>query len=407
MPDFGSSDLDAFRQTARQWLEENLPASLRQDPDAAAEAFAGHDELSGDLALWKQRMGAKGWGVPTWPQHYGGGGLSPAEARVLAEEMARVGARNPIGGMGVMMFGPTLLEYGNDEQLARHIPPIVRGELRWCQGFSEPGSGSDLASLQTKAEDKGDHFLVNGQKIWTSGAQYADWCFCLVRTDPTAKKHEGISFLLIDMKSPGVEPRPILLINGTSPFCETFFTDVKVPKENLMGPLNGGWTIAKRLLQHERQGISGANAAGAPGVTPGPALNELAKAYVGVDEDGRLADSDLRSRIITHLMEAQAFALTGRRAALENRSNRGPSAVSSILKNVGSKVRQDRAELSVEVMGHQGVGWAGDDFTADELATTRAWLRGKSGTIAGGSYEIQNNIIAKRILGLPDPTRST
>jgi len=407
MPDFGSSDLDAFRQTARQWLEENLPASLRQDPDAAAEAFAGHDDLSGDLALWKQRMGAKGWGVPTWPQHYGGGGLSPAEARVLAEEMARVGARNPIGGMGVMMFGPTLLEYGNDEQLARHIPPIVRGELRWCQGFSEPGSGSDLASLQTKAEDKGDHFLVNGQKIWTSGAQYADWCFCLVRTDPTAKKHEGISFLLIDMKSPGVEPRPILLINGTSPFCETFFTDVKVPKENLVGPLNGGWTIAKRLLQHERQGISGANAAGAPGVTPGPALNELAKAYVGVDEDGRLTDSDLRSRIIAHLMEAQAFALTGRRAALENRTNRGPSAVSSILKNVGSKVRQDRAELSVEVMGHQGVGWAGDDFTADELATTRAWLRGKSGTIAGGSYEIQNNIIAKRILGLPDPTRST
>jgi len=407
MPDFGSSDLDAFRQTARRWLEENLPASLRQDPDAAAEAFAGHDDLQGDLALWKQRMGDKGWGVPTWPKRYGGGDLTPAEARVLGEEMGRIGARNPIGGMGVMMFGPTMLEYGNDEQLARHIPPIVKGELRWCQGFSEPGSGSDLASLQTKAEDKGDHWLVNGQKIWTSGAQYADWCFCLVRTDPKAKKHEGISFLLIDMRSPGVEPRPILLINGTSPFCETFFTDVKVPKENLVGPLNGGWTIAKRLLQHERQGISGANAAGAPGVTPGPALNDLAMTYVGADDSGRLADADLRGRITQHLMEAQAFALTGRRAALENRNNRGPSAVSSILKNVGSKVRQDRAELSVEVMGHQGLGWTGDDFTGDELGTVRAWLRGKSGTIAGGSYEIQNNIIAKRILGLPDPTRST
>jgi alkylation response protein AidB-like acyl-CoA dehydrogenase len=407
MPDFGSTELDAFRQTARQWLEENLPASLRKDPDAVADALASPAELTGDLALWRQRMGDKGWGVPTWPRHYGGGGLSPAEARVLSEEMARIGARNPIGGMGVMMFGPTLLEYGNDEQLSRHIPPIVKGELRWCQGFSEPGSGSDLASLSTRAEDKGDHFLVNGQKIWTSGAQYADWCFCLVRTDPTAKKHEGISFLLIDMRSPGVEARPILLINGTSPFCETFFTDVKVPKENLMGPLNGGWTLAKRLLQHERQGISGANAAGAPGVTPGPALNELAKTYVGVDGDGRLADADLRSRITQHLMEAQAFTLTGQRAAAENRNNRGPSAVSSILKNVGSKVRQDRAELSVEVMGHQGVGWSGDDFNADELATTRAWLRGKSGTIAGGSYEIQNNIIAKRILGLPDPSRST
>ncbi len=407
MPDFGSSELDAFRQTARQWLDENLPAALRQDPDAVADALASPAALTGDLELWRQRMGEKGWGVPTWPQHYGGGGLSPAEAGVLGEEMARIGARNPIGGMGVMMFGPTLLEYGNDEQLARHVPPIVRADLRWCQGFSEPGSGSDLASLQTKAEDKGDHFLVNGQKIWTSGAQYADWCFCLVRTDTKAKKHEGISFLLIDMRSPGVEARPILLINGTSPFCETFFTDVKVPKENLMGPLNGGWTIAKRLLQHERQGISGANAAGAPGVTPGPGLDELAKRYVGVDEDGRLADSDLRSRITQHLMEARAFTLTGQRAAAENRSNRGPSAVSSILKNVGSKVRQDRAELSVEVMGHQGVGWSGEDFSADELATTRAWLRGKSGTIAGGSYEIQNNIIAKRILGLPDATRST
>jgi alkylation response protein AidB-like acyl-CoA dehydrogenase len=407
MADFGSSELDAFRQTARQWLEENLPASLRQDPDAVADALASPAALSGDLELWRQRMGEKGWGVPTWPQHYGGGGLSPAEARVLSEEMARIGARNPIGGMGVMMFGPTLLEYGNDEQLARHVPPIVRADLRWCQGFSEPGSGSDLASLQTKAEDRGDHFLVNGQKIWTSGAQYADWCFCLVRTDPKAKKHEGISFLLIDMRSPGVEARPILLINGTSPFCETFFTDVKVPKENLMGPLNGGWTIAKRLLQHERQGISGANAAGAPGVTPGPGLETLAKGYVGLDQDGRLADSDLRSRITQHLMEARAFTLTGQRAAAENRSNRGPSAISSILKNVGSKVRQDRAELSVEVMGHQGVGWTGEDFTADELATTRAWLRGKSGTIAGGSYEIQNNIIAKRILGLPDATRST
>jgi alkylation response protein AidB-like acyl-CoA dehydrogenase len=161
------------------------------------------------------------------------------------------------------MFGPTLIEYGTEEQKAKHIPPIVRGELRWCQGYSEPGSGSDLASLQTKAEDKGDHYLVNGQKIWTSGAQFADWCYCLVRTDPKAKKHEGISFLMLDMRSPGVEVRPILLINGTSPFCETFFTDVKVPKENQWGPLNGGWTVGKRLLQFER-GLAGRARASAP-----------------------------------------------------------------------------------------------------------------------------------------------
>ncbi len=407
MPDFGASELDAFRQKARAWLEENFPPSLANNDAAFTDAESGTPEVSADFDLWKKRMGEKGWGVPTWPDHLGGGGLSAAEARVLSEEMARIGARNPIGGMGVMMFGPTLLEYGNDAQLERHIPPIVRGELRWCQGFSEPGSGSDLASLQTRAEDKGDHWLVNGQKIWTSGAHLADWCFCLVRTDPKAKKHEGISFLLIDMRTPGVETRPILLINGTRPFCETFFTDVKVPKENLVGPLNGGWTIAKRLLQHERQGISGANAQGAPGVIPGGDIRDIARTYLGLDETGRLTDADIRSRVVLHEMEAQAFALTGRRAALEARGNRGPSAVSSILKNVGSKVRQERAELAVEIMGSRGLGWDGEPFTADELATTRAWLRGKSGTIAGGSYEVQNNIIAKRILGLPDPTRST
>jgi alkylation response protein AidB-like acyl-CoA dehydrogenase len=409
MADFGGTDLEGFRAEARAWLEANFPESLRKNPDAITAVEQGAAEASGDVALWKQRMGEKGWGTPTWPAQYGGGGLSRGEARVLAEEMNRIGARNPIGGMGVIMFGPTLLEYGNEEQKKRHIPPIVKGELRWCQGFSEPGAGSDLAGLQTKAEDKGDHFLINGQKIWTSGAHLADWCFCLVRTDPT-KKHEGISFVLIDMKTPGVEPRPILLINGTTPFCETFFTDVKTPKENLVGPLNGGWTIAKRLLQHERQGISGAGqlTPGAQaGAVPGPPLAELARAYVGVDGTGRLADSDLRRRITEHLMETEAFRLTGQRAAAETRSNSGPSAVSSVLKNVGSWVRQARAELSVEVLGHQGVGWSGEAFKADELGVTRAWLRGKSGTIAGGSQEVQFNIISKRILGLPDTTQKT
>ena len=241
MADFGG-DVEAFRDEAKTWLDENFPASLKADPAAQLADMMG-GKPTPDALTWKKRMGEKGWGTPTWPKAYGGGGLSRPEARALAEEMAKIGARNPIGGMGVMMFGPTLLEVGTEEQKKRHIPPIVKGELRWCQGYSEPGSGSDLASLQTKCEDKGDHFLINGQKIWTSGANLADWCFCLVRTDPAAKKHNGISFVLIDMKTPGVEARPILLINGGSPFCETFFTDVKVPKENLMGPLNGGWTI--------------------------------------------------------------------------------------------------------------------------------------------------------------------
>jgi alkylation response protein AidB-like acyl-CoA dehydrogenase len=300
----------------------------------------------------------------------------------------------------VMMFGPTLLEYGNEDQKQRHIPPIVRGEIRWCQGYSEPGAGSDLAALQTKAEDKGDHFLVNGQKIWTSGAQYAQWCFCLVRTDPK-HKHEGISFLLIDMNDPGIEVRPIKLISGASPFCETFFTDVKVPKENLVGPLNGGWTIGKRLLQHERSSLSGGGGS-AGRFFSGKAIENLAKDYVGVDESGRIADPDLRSRIIRHQMEAKAFMLTLIRAQAEAKGNAGPSAATSIMKNVGSKVGQERAELAIEIMGSQGLGWEGDGFQDYELEQVRNWLGGKATTIYGGSAEIQNNIIAKRILGLLD-----
>jgi alkylation response protein AidB-like acyl-CoA dehydrogenase len=397
MADFGAdTQTEAFRDEARAWLSENFPPSLAHAGPTAA--MGGARELTPDDELWRGRMGEKGWGVPTWPKVYGGGGLSAAEAKVLGEEMAAIGAANPIGGMGVMMFGPTLLEYGNEEQKNRHIPPIVHADLRWCQGFSEPGAGSDLAGLQTKAEDKGDHFLVNGQKIWTSGANFADWCFCLVRTDPT-KKHEGISFLLIDMKTPGVETRPIKLISGASPFCETFFTDVKVPKENLVGPLNGGWTIAKRLLQHERNGIGSGNArAGA-----GPNLPDLAKTYVGVVGAGPPPAEANRPRRILFQMEQQAFQQTLARTAAEGRGgNRGPSAATSIIKNVGSFLRRDGAELTMEIMGHQGLGWEPDPFTPEELAATRLVLSSKAGGIAGGSQEVQWNIISKRILGLPD-----
>jgi alkylation response protein AidB-like acyl-CoA dehydrogenase len=315
--------------------------------------------------------------------------------------MNATGAWNPIGGMGVMMFGPTLLEYGSEEQKRRHIPAIARGEINWCQGFSEPGAGSDLASLQTRCEDKGDHWLVNGQKIWTSGAQWADWCFCLVRTD-TTKKHEGISFLLIDMTSPGIEVRPIRLVSGNSPFCETFFTDVKVPKDNLVGPLGGGWTIGKRLLQHERSSLAGVGPMGRGGLFGGP-LNQLAKDYVGADDDGRITDTDLRSRVAAHEMEARAFQLTAMRSMIESRSNQGPSAATSIMKNAGTRVAQERAELTLEILGSQGLGWEGEGFTANELAAVRGWLGGKAFTIYGGSAEIQNNIISKRILSLPDP----
>ncbi|MFN3513097.1 MAG: acyl-CoA dehydrogenase family protein [Phenylobacterium sp.] len=400
MADFGGGDLDAFRAEAREWIEANFPASLKGRPNPMMREE--RSKPSEDQETWRKAMGEKGWGVPTWPKQYGGGGLTPAHARIIQQELGRAGAYNPIGGMGVMMFGPTLLEYGTEEQKMEHIPPICRGDIQWCQGFSEPGAGSDLAALQTKCEDKGDHYLINGQKIWTSGAQWADWCFCLVRTD-TTKKHEGISFVLFTMHQPGVEVRPIKLIAGNSPFCETFLTDVRAEKKDLVGPLNGGWTIAKRLLQHERSGLSGAGGGGQFGAAkPLPAL---AKEYVGVDEAGRLADSDLRTRVIMNEIDGRAFQMTAVRAMMESKGNSGPSAATSIMKNAGTRWMQDKAELTLEIMGHQGLGWEGDAFKPEELTAVRAWLGGKATTIYGGSQEVQNNIISKRILGLPDLTQ--
>jgi len=402
--DVAANPIDAFRQEARAWLDSHFPPSLKgkENPMATVE---GPTALSDEEAAWKKAMGEKGWGVPTWPAAYGGGGLNRAQARVLSEEMARIGAWNPIGGMGVMMFGPTLLEYGSEAQKLEHIPAIAKGEVRWCQGYSEPGAGSDLASLQTFAEAvsdpvEGDYYLVNGQKTWTSGGQWADKCFALVRTDKS-KKHEGISFLLIDMTSPGVEVKPIRMISGQSPFCETFFTDVKVPKGNLVGREGEGWTIGKRLLQHERQNLSGGGSTAAR-LFGGKPIGALAKEYRGTDEQGRLNDSDLRMRIVRHEMDSRAFALTLRRAALEAKSNQGPSAATSIMKNVGARITQDRAELAIEIMGMNGLGWEGEGFTEAELQQTRTWLWGKAVSIYGGSTEIQNNVIAKRILGMLD-----
>ena len=397
MADFGGSDLDAFRSEARDWLEGHFPKSLAH---AQSAMIPGGEKPTGDALLWKQRMADKGWGTPTWPTEYGGGGLSGAEARVLQQEMNRVGAENPMLGMGTSMFGPTLLEYGTEAQKQRHIPPIVRGELRWCQGYSEPGAGSDLASLATKCVDAGDHWKIDGSKIWTSGAQYADWCFCLVRTD-TSKKHEGISFVLIPMHQPGVEVRPIKLIAGNSPFCETFFTDARAAKDDMIGPLNGGWTVGKRLLQHERSGQGGGRMMGA-----GMSVEQLAKTYVGVDDQGRIADPDLRTRITRHLIDAKAHMLTIQRAMAEAKGNVNPSATTSVMKNSGTWVGQEKAELTLEIMGSQGLGWDGDDYSKDEREAVRTWLSGKATTIFGGSQEIQSNIVSKRILGLPDTTQN-
>lgn len=312
--------------------------------------------------------------------------------------MTKVGAFNPIGGMGVMMFGPTLLEYGDEKQKREHIPPICRGEIRWCQGYSEPNAGSDLANLQTFAADKGDHYLVNGQKTWTSGGQWADKCFAIVRTD-RSDKHNGISFMLIDMNSPGVEVRPITMISGTSPFCETFFTDVKVPKKNLVGEEGQGWTIGKRLLRHERTNISGS---GSLAGMMGQSVGAIAKKYCEADSDGALYDKVLRDKIADLEIRWNSFRLTVRRALQESKAQGGVSEISSVLKELGTKLSQERSELLIEIRGLQGLGWEGEEFTDGELEDVRGWLFGKAATIYGGSTEIQNNIIAKRVLGMLD-----
>jgi len=352
-----------------------------------------------EAELWLQRMASKGWTAPTWPKDFGGGGLNKEALLILLEELQRIKARPPLGGMGISMIGPTLLEYGTDEQKTRHLPPIIKGEIAWCQGYSEPGAGSDLASLRTKADDKGDVFLVNGSKIWTSGADHADWIFCLVRTNPDAPKHEGISFILFSMDSPGVTVKPIRLINGHSPFCETFFDDVEVPKRDLVHKLNQGWSVAKRLLQHERSGL----AALASGATAGPMeristsvpLQRLPAQYC--------ADHDLslRDEITRVNMQIRAFTLTQQRTVQESEVNT-PGAATSIFKYVEAEVVKQQLETQLKIRGSQGLGWEGDMFNEEEQRMLRLALEAKAISIAGGSNEIQLNIIAKRVLGLPD-----
>ncbi len=397
-----SVDLEQFRTDTRDWLEKNCPPGMRTPMKDDEIVWGGRRETfaNPEAKLWLERMGEKGWTAPEWPKEYGGGGLSRAESRILQEELRRIRARPALFSFGLWMFGPALLEFGNEEQKKRFLPDIVKGKIRWCQGYSEPGAGSDLADLQTRCEDKGDHYLINGQKVWTSYADQADWIFCLVRTD-TSKKHEGISFILFDMESPGVEAKPIRLISGSSPFCETFFTDVIVPKDQLVGEVNGGWQIAKRLLQFERSSIS----AGGFGGTGGSGIlnpEEYAKMHVGTDSDGKLIDGDLRGRITDHKMYAKAFSLTVQRQTEQAKAGQQVGHTASILKYAAAKMNQDRYELLIETLGTEGLGWEGEGFDENAMKTTRGWLRSKGNSIEGGTSEINLNVISKRVLGLKD-----
>jgi acyl-CoA dehydrogenase len=381
------ADLDQFRADTRAWLEDNCPPEMREPIRSEKDMCWGGRKWafqSEAQRVWLERMAERGWTVPDWPRDYGGGGLTPAEAKVLKQEMARIGARSPLSSFGISMLGPALLKYGTEEQKKRFLPEIARGEIRWCQGYSEPGAGSDLAGLQTKAEDKGDHWLVNGQKVWTSYADLADWIFCLVRTS-SVSKHGGISFLLFDMESPGVSTRPILLISGNSPFCETFFDDVKVPKDQVVGEVNKGWDVAKYLLGHEREMISGMGLGGE--------RTTLGKAVGPID------DPLLRAEIAAFDVDALAFSAMSEHFLDQLKAGEAHPAMPSMMKYAGTELNKRRHELIMAAGGSDALEWDSERSKGGKAA--RDWLRTKANSIEGGTSEIQLGIVAKHILRLP------
>ena len=380
--------LEAFRAETRAWLEASCPGEMREQIRSEADICWGGRNWTFQSAAqrrWLEAMAERGWTVPDWPKDFGGGGLSASEALVLKEEMQRIGARPPLTSFGISMLGPALLKFGTEEQKKHYLPQIARGEIRWCQGYSEPGAGSDLAGLQTKAEDKDDHWLVNGQKVWTSYADKADWIFCLVRTSSESKQG-GISFLLFDMQTPGVSTRPILLISGSSPFCETFFEDVRVPKGQIVGEVNRGWDVAKYLLGHEREMIAGMGL-GAGGSTTllGPAL--------------RPTDPLLRAEIAEFDVDALAFSAMSERFAAMWKAGEAHPASPSMMKYAGTELNKRRNELMMAGGGSDALEWSSERSAGGKAA--RDWLRSKGNSIEGGTSEIQLNILAKHILRLP------
>lgn len=401
------ADIETFREETRRWLEDNAPAALRGWPVAFLHGTWGGRKAvfeTPDHERWLGVMAERGWTAPTWPKAYGGGGLSARENEVLQEELRRLRLPPPLIGFGLAMIGPTLLQFGTEAQKQEHLPKIVRGEIRWCQGYSEPGAGSDLASLKTSAVRDGERFIINGQKVWTSYADNADWIFCLVRTN-TQSKQGGITFILIDMETPGITTRPIRLISGASPFCEVFFTDVVAHARDVIGEVDGGWTVAKALLGHERSMVGEVFAQSVSGGEM--ELVALAREHVGVGEDGRIGDALIRDRIVRAAMDERAFMLTVKRikdgmvAAKREGRRAEPGHESSILKLFGTELNQRRRLLAVEILGEDGLGWSGGDYERASLLATREWLRSRGNTIEGGTSEIQLDIIAKHTLGLP------
>jgi alkylation response protein AidB-like acyl-CoA dehydrogenase len=404
--------LERFRSDTRTFLQA-VPKSLAGRMPVVQIDGAGDEEpaaIRADRERYLALMVERGWTAPTWPKEYGGGGLSPQEARVLQEELALLRLPTPLFGMGLWMIGPTLLVHGSEAQKREYLPKIVSGEHRWCQGFSEPGAGSDLASLRTSAKrvDDGKHYIINGSKIWTSGAQFANWMFMLVRTDETSK-HNGITFLLVDMATPGIEVKPIKLISGNSMFCEVFFSDVRGETRNIVGAENQGWTVAKTLLNFERSGMGSGDIGGAARRAMGSSAGRLvsmAKEAVG-ERDGRIADSSIREQVISLALDELALGLTIQRSVESRKATGAPGPEISMFKLYQSELGQRRDELMLTLRGSDALAWSpgpAASFSDEDVMLTRAWLGAKATTIYGGSSEIQRNIIAKRVLKLPTST---
>jgi acyl-CoA dehydrogenase len=382
-------NLDTFRAETRSWLEANCPPEMRLPVKGDDDmCWGGRDFVFQNDAQkqWMHVCAQRGWTVPDWPVEYGGAGLSPAETKILRQEMAAMKCRAPLSSFGIWMLGPALLKFGSEEQKKHYLGQVARGEIRWCQGYSEPGSGSDLVSLQTFGEDKVDHWIVNGQKVWTSYADKADWIFCLVRTDKS-DKYKGISFLLFDMKSPGVTTKPIKLISGNSPFCETFFDNVIVPKEQIVGEVNRGWDVAKYLLGHEREMISGG------GVSLD--MPSIGAAYA----DAAALDPILRAEMAEFDVEAMAFRAMSERFMDEMKANKGHPARPNMMKYAGTELNKRRHELIMAAGGSDALEWESD--ASRQGAKPRNWLRTKANSIEGGTSEVMLNVISKRILELP------
>jgi len=387
-----TAELDAFRAELRDWFESNCPEEMRDGLNTEDTICWGGKswQFTCDAQrIWLERCAAKGYTVPTWPVEYGGAGLTRDQEKIFHSEMARINARSPLQSFGIWMLGPALLHFGSHEQKLHYLPPIARGEVRWCQGYSEPGAGSDLASVQTKGEDQGDHWLVNGQKVWTSYANKADWIFALVRTDRDAPKHKGISFLLIDMEQDGVTTRPIKLISGASPFCETFFDNAVVPKHQIVGTENRGWDVAKYLLTHEREMIS----EGGGGLTGGRALGAM---IADGQSEGVLTDATLRADAMRCEVDGLAVGLTIERYKDQAENGGEVGDASAMLKYMGTELNKRRYEVLMNAGGSDALEWDGP------LGKRPAdWLRTKANSIEGGTSEVMLSILSRRVLGLP------